>query len=79
MSTYAHVTVTVVADGVTTTYDIAKVKDFERGTEVDRSAIMDDDELRTLRFHPARWSLTFKMRPLPTGDGRIYTITTDAP
>ena len=28
MTTYAHVTVTVVEDGVTTTYDIPKVMDF---------------------------------------------------
>ena len=75
MTTYAHVTVIVVHDGVTTTYTLPMVKDFVVASEVDPHAIMDDGALSTLRFHPVR-SAVFRMRPLPVGDDHsIMTVT----
>lgn len=74
MSTYAHVTVTVVLDGVTTTYDIPRVEDFR---------IEDDSPAPHMDafgyLHPRPRTISFRMRPLPLGDdGTLYTHTQDA-
>ena len=81
MTTYAHVTVIVVEDGVTTTYDIPKVDKFATGIE--REA---PDEHDTLSYGPLESSatprvkaLTFSMRPLRYDDnGTVYTYTQSA-
>lgn len=72
----AHVTVIVVADGETTTYDIPKADEFSVGMEREEVTLHD-----TLSYGPLESSatprikaLTFSMRPLPTG-GSIYTRT----
>ena len=74
MTTYAHVTVTVVTDGVTTTYDIPKVEDF---------VMVHDTPVRERYGHlepSVPRTISFKMNPRPTGDdSSIYTVTTDAP
>ena len=81
MSTYAHVTVIVVEDGVTTTYDIPKVDKFETGVDYEETALHD-----TLSYGPLESSatprvkaLTFSMRPLRYDDnGTVYTYTQSA-
>ena len=77
MSTYAHVTVTVVLDGKTTTYDIPKVDRFETG--VDYEPMKEYD---TLIYGPLESSavprlkaLTFSMRPLTTDGTSVMTVT----
>jgi len=81
VSTYAHVTVTVVHDGVTTTYDIPQVDKFETGVEYEPPGQHD-----TLTYGPLESSapshikaLTFSMRPWPESDDKSMLTVTIAP